>query len=95
MLIKNTKSTRRIAKAAGHVEYFCRKHVAMLFGLAAQAASAILSVFDLSAAWDGHEAPANAAGFLRLALTAEMSISGFSKPMRLFTEHETTFYPTS
>ena len=87
-------STRPAAKGAGFMDHYLRgRHVAVLFKLAAQAAPVISSTFDSSSAWDGRTAPANAAGSLRPAPSAEAKASGFSKPTRILTEHMTIKYP--
>jgi len=88
-------STRRSAKAAGLMEYtFAEQRVAALLGPVAQAVPAsTIHIQDRSSAWDGHPAPAKAAGSLRLALTVEGYPSGLSRPMRCLTEHRTTECP--
>jgi len=93
--VKTKLSTCRLAKAAGLLDsIFRRERVAAQLGLAAdvsaQAAPAILNLFDLSPAWDGQPALAYAAGSLRSALSVEGYPSGFIKPMRSLTEHRTT-----
>ena len=92
MSINIVTSTRQAAKEAGTLDQFFlrRKHVAVLFEPASQAAPVTSFILDLSSAWDGRTAPANAAGFLRSALSAEGRPSGFSKPTRILTEHKTT-----
>lgn len=94
MSIKIKTSTRQAAKGTGFMDLqsLCRKHMAVFFESAEQAAPANPNSFDLFPAWNGHKAPANATGFLRSALTAEVKASGFSKLMRLLTEHKTTTY---
>ena len=78
---------------------FCRGHVAMLLGSATgvflQAVSTTFKYICLPSAWGWHKALANAAGFFRLALSAENDFLGFSKPMRCLTEHITIIYSGS
>ena len=89
-------STLRSAKAAGLMDVLLlrRKHVAVLFkpaaGIPAQAEPAILTLFGRSPAWDGRTAPANASGFLRSALSAEVKSSGFLSLTRYLTKQRQT-----
>jgi len=83
-------SNRPEAKEAGILDQCLRrKHVAVLFEPAAQAAPVVASIFDFPSAWGSRTTPANAAGFFRTALSAETIVSGFSKPTRSLTDHMT------
>lgn len=95
MSAKNSVSTRRSAKAAGLMDVYSlrRKHVAVFFDPAALRAAPAILYFDLSSARDGHTAPVNTTGLIWLALSAEGTPSGFSKPMRNLTQHSTILYP--
>ena len=81
------------------VMIFCRGHMAMLLGSARgtflQAVSTTFKYICLPSAWGWRKAPANASGFFRSALSAEIDFSGFSKPMRCLTEHLKILYSGS